>query len=54
MSTEVCGIHLRATSHELLKISIYDMILEITNEILQLHLPGANELNKQFKIYGLW
>ena len=40
-----CGIHLRAISEEILKISILNMSLNITNLKLQPHLPGTNELN---------
>ena len=39
-----CGIHLKANSHKMLKLSIIDMSLKIRNYGLQLHLPGANEL----------
>ena len=39
-----CGIHLRAISHEMLKISILDVSLKITNLRLQPHFPGTNEL----------
>ena len=42
----VCGIHLRAISHEILSILDHvDMTLKITNLRLQSHLPGTNELN---------
>ena len=33
-------------SQEMLKVSLLDMSLKITNSSLQLHLQGANELNK--------
>ena len=39
-----CGIHMRVILQEMLKISIFDMRLKITNFRLQPPLPGANEL----------
>ena len=39
-----CGIHLRAISQEILKISIHKMSLTITLLELQPHFLGANEL----------
>ena len=38
---------MREISPEMLKISILDICLNITNLKLQLHLPSANELMKQ-------
>ena len=43
-SVVFCGIHLSATSHEMLKIYILDMSWEITDLRLHLDLAGANEL----------
>ena len=40
-----CGIHLRAISHEMLKIATLDVSLKITNLRLHPHLPGTNELS---------
>ena len=40
-----CGIHLRPFSGEMLKISIMERSLKITNLGLQAHIPRANELN---------
>ena len=40
----IFGIHMMPISHALLKISIHDMSLKITNLRVQPHLPGANEL----------
>ena len=51
------GIHLWVISWQMLKISIFDMCLKITNFRLQPHLPGANVLNIQetlLYIYGSW
>ena len=39
-----CGINLRAISQGILKISILDTSFNITNLLLQPHLPEANEL----------
>ena len=44
-SKVLCGIPLRAISQKMLKDFILEMSLKITNLRLQLHLPGANELN---------
>ena len=43
-----CGIQWRAILQEMLKISILDMCLKITNFILYLHLPEASELKFRF------
>ena len=43
-SVRYCGIHLRAISWQMLKISIHDMSLKIYNFILHPYLPEANEL----------
>ena len=40
-----CAIHPREISQEMLLISILDMNLKMINFIIQLHNPGANELN---------
>ena len=45
LSTKSCDIHLRANSHEMLKISTLDVSLKISNVRLHMHLPGTNELN---------
>ena len=44
-SVKSFGIHLRAISHEMLKISSLDVSLKITNLRLHPHLPGTNELS---------
>ena len=43
-SVRSCGIHLMAISQEILRIFILDMSLKIIMSVLQLHLPGPNEL----------
>ena len=49
LSVWSCGIHLNAISRVELKICILDMNVKITNLILQLDLPGANESDMQQK-----
>ena len=44
-SVRPCGIHMRAISQEMLKISNLDMNLKMTQLILQQHVPGAIGLN---------
>ena len=39
-----CGFHLRAISHDMLKITIFEISLKITDLRLQTHLPGTNEI----------
>ena len=46
-----CGIHLKAISQEMIKISILEMSLQITNLRSQLYLPGVNEL---FQLDAVW
>ena len=43
-SGKSCGIHLTANSQEMLKISILDVSLKVTNSVLQSHPLGTNEL----------
>ena len=45
------GIHLKAISQEMLKISVFDMSLKMSNLRLQPHLPGANELTMEFHFF---
>ena len=51
-----CGIHLRAVSHEMLKISTLDVSLKIINLRLHPHLQVANELNwlLWFQVRKIW
>ena len=41
---QVCVIHMKAITHEMCKICILDMNLNIVKLRLQLYLPGAHEL----------
>ena len=43
-SVKSCGIHLRAISHEILKIFTLNVSLKVTNLRLHPHLPGTNVL----------
>ena len=52
-SVKSCGIHLRAISHEMLKICTLDVSLKITNLRLHPHLPGTNEL-RQSRSVNTW
>ena len=53
-SARSCGIHLRAISQQMPKISIVDVSSKITNLRLQQNLPGASDLIQSLSKCYLW